>query len=153
MDFGELLQQYFTPETVTVIVSVITAVITVIKMAVTISKQAKVQVETAKEIAGACKKQAEDTAHDIMENTLKPYIEELKVVKTSLQSFSKIFVLMQENTPEAKLAILKLVEELGTVEVKEIEETKQVILDQVKVEEEDKTEKLEILEEIKKGRI
>lgn len=153
MDFGELLQQYFTPETVTVIVSVITAVITVIKMAVTISKQAKVQVETAKEIAYECKEKAVDAAHDIVENTLKPYIEELKVVKTSLQSFSKIFVLMQENTPEAKLAILKLVEELGTVEVKEIEETKQVILEQVKVEEEDKTEKLEILEEIKKGRI
>lgn len=153
MDFGELLQQYFTPETVTVIVSVITAVITVIKMAVTISKQAKVQVQTAKEIAYECKAKAVDTAQDIMENTLKPYIEELKVVKTSLQSFSKIFVLMQENTPEAKLAILKLVEELGTVEVKEIEETKQVILEQVKVEEEDKTEKLEILEEIKKGRI
>ena len=153
MDFGEFLQNYLPPETVALIVSMITAIFTVIKMAITISKQAKVQVESAKEIASACKQQAEDTAHDIMENTLKPYIDELKVVKGSLQAFSKIFVLMQENTPEARLAILKLVEELGTVEVKEIEETKQVILEQVKVEDTKKEEKLEKLEEISKGRI
>ena len=153
MDFGEFLQNYLPPETVALIVSMVTAIFTVIKMAITISKQAKVQVESAKEIAGACKKQAEDTAHDIMENTLKPYIEELKVVKGSLQAFSKIFVLMQENTPEARLAILKLVEELGTVEIKEIEQTKEVILEQVKVEEDKKEEQLEKLEEISKGRI
>lgn len=56
--------------------------------------------------------------------------------------FAKILTLSQENTPESKVAILDLIEQLGTVNNELIEMTKQFVLDTQKAIEE-KAEKVE----------
>ena len=56
----------------------------------------------------------------------------------------KIIALAQENTPDSKIAILNLIQELGSVETKQIEQ----IQEEIKAQEQAKVEEQEELEEI-----
>ena len=73
-------------------------------------------------------------------------------MKKSLQTFSKVFLLMQENTPNAKLAIMQLIEDLGQVDVKEVQEVREQVVAQVEEQEKKEEEKQEKLAKISEGR-
>jgi len=148
----EYLQKIFTPETVTVILSVLSAGVAVIKMAVSLKNNAKIHVQNVQEIAASVKESAKESAKDIVVNEIKPFLEELKIVKNSLQTFSKVFLLMQENTPNSKLAIMQLIEDLGQVDVKEVQEVREQIVAQVEEQEAKEQVKQEKLTKISEGR-
>ena len=65
-----------------------------------------------------------------------------------LKIFSKILALGQENTPEARVAILQLIEELGTVGKEITDAAKEAVEEEVKAIEEHKEEVNEKLDEI-----
>lgn len=148
----EYLQKIFTPETVTVILSILSACVAVIKMAVSLKNSAKAHIQNVQEIALSVKDAAKDSAKEIVVKEIKPFLDELKIVKNSLQTFSKVFLLMQENTPNAKLAIMQLIEDLGQVDVKEVQEVREQIVAQVEAEEKKEEQKQEKLAKISEGR-
>ena len=55
-----------------------------------------------------------------------------------LNSFAKILALSQENTPESRLAILELIQSIGNVSTKIIENAKTEVENQIKEEQKDK---------------
>ena len=65
-----------------------------------------------------------------------------------LAIFSKIIALGQENTPESRVAILNLIEELGTVGKETLQATEEAIHEEVKAVEEHKAEVEAKLDEI-----
>jgi len=148
----EYIQKIFTPETVTVILGLIASAISVIKMAITLKQQAKVSVKNAQEIASSVLVASKDAAEKIVVDEIKPFLEELKIVKGSLQTFSKVFLLMQENSSQSKLAIMDLIEQLGQVDVKEVEDIRDNIVKAIQVEEKKEEIKQEKLTKISEGR-
>lgn len=148
----EYLQQIFTPETVTVILTIIASAISVIRMAISLKQSAQTHVKSVDEIASSVVSAAQVAANKIVVEEIKPFLEELSVVKGSLQTFSKVFLLMQEDSPNAKLAIMQLIEDLGQVDVKEIEQVRDSIVETMKVEEVKEEEKKEKLTKISEGR-
>lgn len=88
-------------------------------------------------------------------NKYLPQLKESAERQTEvLKAFSKILCLAQENTPEARLAILDLIGQIGMVEGKEIEAAKETIKaqEQEKLEKKQTTEKAigEIIEDTEK---
>lgn len=144
MDLGQLLQEYFTPELCAAIVTTITTIGVVIKTCFTLGKVAKEKVKTADDICGKVVEVAKNTTENAL-NTFKP---EIDAIKGYLTTITKAIALLAENTPTSRLALLELLEKLGTTETQVIEEAKETIIEEVKKEEEIKTEKIEVLEQI-----
>ena len=109
-DFGLWLKETFTPEVVAAIISAITAVGALLKMASSIKSLAKNKAKSADEIAELCAKAVNEAVSKYAQS-LKDDSEANKKV---MDKFAKILALSQENTPEARVAILELIQDLGT---------------------------------------
>lgn len=130
-DWEAWLAELVSPQTLATFTAIVGALVSILKMVATTKRLAKEKAVTAEEVSKA-----------VLEAIGKQVPAEIKaemdkyapLVESSCEKFdrtaaalSKIAVLSQQNTPEAKLAILSLVQELGSVGNETIEEAKKAI--------------------------
>lgn len=143
----DILSQWFSPQTVTAIISIITALAAVLKLASSLKDLAKKNQLTIKNVTDAVKDQL---PHEVQE-VLTPYLENIEAreneIRKVLEAFAKVLALSQENTPEARLAILEAIEQLGVLQNGITGDAKRIIEKQ-KADEDKKKE--EIAEEVGK---
>lgn len=151
-DFGAWLSEYFTPEVVTVIVSVCTALGAVIKMASSLRELAKKHAVTSEEICEQVKKVLkngiDDNTQKAINDLILPLNDSVNEIKPYLETFAKILALAQENTPESRLAILELIQKMGQTDQETIDHAKEEVKNQVIAEETKKEEAIAKLEDI-----
>ena len=79
---------------------------------------------------------------------VKPLEDKVGDITPVLNSFSKILALSQENTPESRLAILELIQSIGNISNKVVEDAKNEIVNQIEEEQKENKENIAILESI-----
>lgn len=150
--FWDLVKDYFSAETITVISSIVALVIGLLK-AISVIKKLKVDKElTLENVKEALSKELSEKTQEqlgqAMVDLTKPITEQLNSILPTLDTFGKVLALSQENTPTSRLAILELLTNTKQVEVQVIEQAKESVEKQVEEEELKKEETLELLEKI-----
>lgn len=153
-EFWEALKGYLTPETITVITTVLLFLVSLLKlvsMVKTLNKQKAMTMENLKEVLlNALKSQNQEEINKAMVEILNPVLNAVNEINPYLQTFAKILALSQENTPTSRLAILELIENMGKTDTKLIETAKDTVNEEVKQEEIKKQETIAQLEVIEK---
>lgn len=130
-DFWAWLSQYLSPEVIASVISVITAITCVLKLAGALKSLAKEKTLTTQDVCNEVQKTLETTNKEIVEKEInemiQPLEKEIKQITPTLNAFAKVLALSQENTPESRLAILELLQEIGSVGNEVIEEAKDTI--------------------------
>lgn len=145
-DFGELIQDFFSGETITVIVALISLVIGLLG-AINKIKNLKIDKElTLEKVKDLLSKENAETLQKGLEDLVKPMAEQVSNILPVLETFSKVLALSQENTPTSRLAVLELLSGLKQVDVEVVENAKQEIETQV---EQAEIKKEQIIEELK----
>lgn len=150
-DFGDWLKETFTPEVIASIVSCITAIAAILKMASSLKDLATKHSNTSKEVVDTIKNILPDETEREIERLVTPISNDMKQMKEVLNQFAKILALQQENTPEARVAILQLIQQLGTLgdDVTNLAgEAQKVVSEQTKALEEKKEAQSKALEEV-----
>lgn len=148
-EFWNYVKEYLTPETVTVITTMImflVAILRLVSMVKTLNKQKAMTMENLKDVLKA---QNEEEVQKAIINVTTPIIEEVNTIKPYLNTFSKILALSQENTPESRVAILNLIEQMGQTDNSALVNTaKDIIATQVEEDKKKKEEQNKKLDEI-----
>lgn len=146
MEFWNYVKEYFTPQTITVITTVImflVAILKLISMVKTLNKQKAMTMENLKE---ALRKENEKEVKKAVVEVTMPIVEQVKAIMPYLITFSKVLALSQENTPESRVAILELLADMGKQDNSAlIEAAKGIIEQQV---EEDKKKKDALIDKL-----
>lgn len=154
-DLGKWLSNFFSPAVVATIMSVVTSLGVVLKLANTVLKLAKQKQTTIEDVAQLVKKTVAETTKEeslkLVNDLIAPITDKVNTITPILTALTKMIALSQENSPESKLAILELVQSLGTVSTKVIEDAKQTIVKQVEEEKEEKVETINTLAAIAQG--
>ena len=141
-EFLEVLKDYLTPETVTVITTVLLFLVSLLKlvsMVKTLNKQKAMTMDNLKEVLlNSLKSQNQEEINKAMVEILNPVLNAVNEINPYLQTFAKILALSQENTPESRVAILELIQRLGNNTNGMIETIKETINTQEKEKEEKK---------------
>ncbi len=140
-EFWNYVKDYLTPQTITVITTVILFLVAILKLISMVKTLNKQKAMTMDNLKSALEEQnANEIAKAVVEVTM-PIVEQINKILPYLNTFSKILALSQENTPESRVAILNLIEQMGKEENEILVNTaKKVISTQV---EEDKKRKEE----------
>lgn len=148
-EFWNYVKDYLTPQTITVITTVImflVAILKLISMVKTLNKQKAMTMDNLK--TALEEQNANEIAKAVVEVTM-PIVEQINKILPYLNTFSKILALSQENTPESRVAILNLIEQMGKEENEILVNTaKKVISTQVEEDKKRKEEQNKKLDEI-----
>ena len=151
-DFGEWLEKNFTAEMITTIMSVLTSLAVVLKLASSLKDLAKKKAMTTEEVCNKVVEILETTNKESVlksiNDIVKPLEDKVGDITPVLNSFSKILALSQENTPESRLAILELIQSIGNISNKVVEDAKNEIVNQIEEEQKENKENIAILESI-----
>lgn len=151
-DFGEWLEKNFTAEMITTIMSVLTSLAVVLKLASSLKDLAKKKAMTTEEVCNKVVEILETTNKESVLKSIneivKPLEDKVGDITPVLNSFSKILALSQENTPESRLAILELIQSIGNISNKVVEDAKTEIVNQIEEEQKENKENIAILESI-----
>lgn len=147
MEFWEALKEYLTPQTVVTITAVLSFLVALLKLVSVVKTLNKQKAMTMDNLLKALNSQNEQEFNKekieliaLIEGLIKPLINYSQV-------FAKILALSQENTPESRVAILNLIQEMGELNPQLLEEAKKVIEAEVEKEE---TKKVAMLNELQK---
>lgn len=152
--FWELLKDYFSAETIAVIVSLVSLVIGLLK-AVSVIKNLKVDKaltleKVREELSKQLSNETKEQLNTAMVELTKPIAEQVANMTPTLETFSKVLALSQENTPTSRLAILELLSNVKQVDVEIVENAKEEVKAQVEEEEIKKEQTIAELEKIEK---
>lgn len=151
-DFGIWLEETFTPELIASIITALTTLGVVLKMALTLKQLAQSKQTNAEEIKNkilsTLKEQVDETTYKSIEKIVNPIINSIQEIKPYLDIFAKILMLSQINDDKSRLEILNLIESLGSIDKKSIDNAKETINEQISAEEKKKEETIEKLNKI-----
>ena len=129
---NDFFDKYFSAEAVTLYISALgylTTIILAFKKIITLTKQ---KGATAAEVGQEVKGLVSDllgTEISAKFNAVLPKILETQEKSNAiLTSFAKILALSQENTPESRVAILNLIQELGVVSKEVVDNAKEIVI-------------------------
>ena len=152
--FWEIVQDMFSGETIAVIVALISLVIGLLKAVGTIKNLKVDKALTLEKIKEQLSEQLTEKQQELLGNALvqitKPIAEQVANMTPTLETFSKILALSQENTPTSRLAILELLSNVKQVDVEIVENAKEEVKAQVEEEEIKKEQTIAELEKIEK---
>lgn len=144
---SDWFKEFFTAERVALIMTCVGYIATMLGLVAKIKSLAKEKNLTTENVKNAVL----DSLDDNIKKEITPYLETLdkgvKSVKEVLEIFAKILALSQDKSNESKLAILELIEKLGTIDSL-VEETKTKVVNDIKEKEEKKAETLEQVEQV-----
>lgn len=106
------------------------------------------------EIENVCGKEMSEALSNLMNGTIKTTFEaidqKLSTVDNNSAVLMRCLLAMQENTPESRLAVTKLLTELDTSEDKQSEQVRKLIEEEITKRDADKEARAKALEEAKK---
>ena len=148
-DFWMYVKDYLTPQTITVITTVICFLIALLRLLSSVKTLRTQKAMTLQNVLTELKKYVDmckdNEIKSAIETIINPLVAKVDSINPVLETFSKILALSQENTPESKIAILNLIQDLGKIDVKVIEQANETIEIQ---EQEKKEQRAEIEESI-----
>ncbi len=107
------------------------------------------------EIENVCGKEMSEALSKLMDGTVKTTFEainsKLETVDNNSAVLMRCLLAMQENTPESRLAVTKLLTELDTSEDKQTEQVRKLIEEEIVKRDAEKEERAKALEEAKKA--
>ena len=107
------------------------------------------------EIENVCGKEMSEALSNLMGGTIKTTFEaidkKLSTVDNNSAVLMRCLLAMQENTPESRLAVTKLLTELDTSEDKQTEQVRKLIEEEIAKRDSDKEARIKALEEAKKA--
>lgn len=148
MEFWETIKGYLTPETITVCITVFSFLVALLKM-VSVIKDLKTQKAMTMEnlLKNLTILNAEEYEKE-KQDLMKTIIDLIQPLLAYSEAMAKVLALSQENTPESRVAILEIIQSLGTIDANLIDKAKLLVAEQETEKEEKKQAKIERLEEI-----
>lgn len=146
------VKQYLTADKVAMYMSWVAYIGTIIGLVANINKLKKANNLTLKGVSDEVKKELRDNiGKEVKEQTerfLPTILATQEKTNEILKAFSKMMALSQQNTPESRVAILELIENLGTLGKEVTDNAKAAIDEEVKAIEEHKEKIEDRLDEI-----
>lgn len=135
------IYDFANPAVITAIISFLTSVVVIIRNSMTAIKLNKEKVKTAQEIRDEMYKLFKDETSV----NISPLLEKINELEKQNKLMAKIFALMQDKSPESRIAILELLstQEVATTEIKQAKEA-------IEKEQKKEEEQVEALKEISK---
>lgn len=157
-DWEEWAKEWLSPQVLTTVTAVLTALVAVLKMVASLKSMAKNKQLTIDGVNEIVVSNLKECVSKEVADKIDAYMPEIiayeKKSSEIMIAFSKILALAQENTPEARKAILEVIQELGIINNTAVESAKKAIEKQEeakKAEEAKKTDDLnKIVEETSK---
>lgn len=157
-DWEEWAKEWLSPQVLTTVTAVLTALVAVLKMVASLKSMAKNKQLTIDGVNEIVVSSLKECVSKEVADKIDAYMPEIiayeKKSSDIMIAFSKILALAQENTPEARKAILEVIQELGVINNTAVESAKKTIEKQEeakKAEEAKKTDDLnKIVEETSK---
>ena len=157
-DWEEWAKEWLSPQVLTTVTAVLTALVAVLKMVAYLKSMAKNKQLTIDGVNEIVVSNLKECVSKEVADRIDAYMPEIiayeKKSSDIMIAFSKILALAQENTPEARKAILEVIQELGVINNTAVESAKKTIEKQEeakKAEEAKKTDDLnKIVEETSK---
>ena len=157
-DWEEWAKEWLSPQVLTTVTAVLTALVAVLKMVASLKSMAKNKQLTIDGVNEIVVSNLKECVSKEVADKIDAYMPEIiayeKKSSDIMIAFSKILALAQENTPEARKAILEVIQELGVINNNAVESAKKTIEKQEeakKAEEAKKTDDLnKIVEETSK---
>ena len=157
-DWEEWDKEWLSPQVLTTVTAVLTALVAVLKMVASLKSMAKNKQLTIDGVNEIVVSNLKECVSKEVADKIDAYMPEIiayeKKSSDIMIAFSKILALAQENTPEARKAILEVIQELGIINNTAVESAKKTIEKQEeakKAEEAKKTDDLnKIVEETSK---
>ena len=148
MEFWETLKGYITPETITVCITVFSFLVALLKL-VSVVKDLKTQkAMTMENLMKNLSVQNTEEFEKEKQDLIKVTMDLIQPLLKYSEVMAKVLALSQENTPESRVAILELIQSLGTIDANLIEQAKTLVAKQEVEKEEKKQAKIEQLEAI-----
>lgn len=146
------LAEYFSADKVAMYMSWIAYIGTIVGLVGNLKKLKKQNNLTLKNVSDDVQSKLQSVVGkevtEQVERFLPNIVDTQEKTNVLLKQFSKILALSQENTPESRVAILNIIEELGTISKDITESAKEVVQEEVKAIEEHKEEVETKLDEI-----
>ena len=157
-DWEEWAKEWLSPQVLTTVTAVLTALVAVLKMVASLKSMAKNKQLTIDGVNEIVVSNLKECVSKEVADKIDAYMPEIiayeKKSSDIMIAFSKILALAQENTPEARKAILEVIQELGIINNTAVESAKKTIEKQEeakKAKEAKKTDELnKIVEETSK---
>ena len=149
---GEWVSEWLSPMTITSITAIVSLLGAVLYLINQLKKLAKDKALTTDDVCAkvteALKTIGSETTNNAILDVVKPIEERVDKMTPILVDFSKILALSQENTPESRIAILDIIEHLGTIGKEITDNSKKVVETEVAVIEEKKEETNKKIDEV-----
>jgi hypothetical protein len=149
---GEWVSEWLSPMTITSITAIVSLLGAVLYLINQLKKLAKDKSLTTDDVCAkvteALKTIGSETTNNAILDVVKPIEERVDKMTPILVDFSKILALSQENTPESRIAILDIIEHLGTIGKEITDNSKKVVETEVAVIEEKKEETNKKIDEV-----
>jgi len=149
---GEWVSEWLSPMTITSITAIVSLLGAVLYLINQLKKLAKDKALTTDDVCAkvteALKTIGTETTNNAILDVVKPIEERVDKMTPILVDFSKILALSQENTPESRIAILDIIEHLGTIGKEITDNSKKVVETEVAVIEEKKEETNKKIDEV-----
>ena len=150
-DWEEWAQEWLSPQVLTTVTAVLTALVAVLKMVASLKSMAKNKQLTIDGVNEIVVSSLKECVSKEVADKIDAYMPEIiayeKKSSDIMIAFSKILALAQENTPEARKAILEVIQELGIINNTAVESAKKTI---EKQEEEKKAEEAKKTDDLNK---
>ena len=118
-DWMEWLKGWVDPQTLTTVTAIMGALVAVAKMASSIrklSKDKQLTVDNVRDVVlSGIREQIPEDVKAEMDKYMPKLIESADMMNDVMSKFAKILALSQENTPESRIAILEIIQQMGVV--------------------------------------
>ena len=142
------MNEYFSPDKIAMYMSWVTYAGTIVGLCASIKKLKKEKNLTVQDVSAAVQGKIKEAVADEIKVYLPSIVTTQENLKDTMKDFSKILALSQENTPESRIAILEVIEHLGTIGKEITDNSKQVVTEAVKAVETKKEETNKKIEEV-----
>lgn len=130
-DWKAWAQEWLSPQVLTTITAVLTALVAVLRMVASLKSMAKSKQLTIEGVNDVVISNLKTCVSKEVADKIDAYMPEIvayeKKSNEIMIAFSKILALAQENTPEARKAILEVIQELGILNEKTVDSAKKTI--------------------------
>lgn len=130
-DWKAWAQEWLSPQVLTTVTAVLTALVAVLRMVASLKSMAKSKQLTIDGVNDIVVSNLKSCVSKEVADKIDAYMPEIvayeKKSNEIMIAFSKILALAQENTPEARKAILEVIQELGILNEKTVDSAKATI--------------------------
>ena len=127
----DILSKWFSPDKVAMIISWVTYAGTIVILAIKLKNALSKEKVTMSEIRKAVLESIDGKVSESVKQCMEQYLDKAEKAEGQLTAvlsdFSKILALSQENSPEARIAILEIISRIGNAPAEIVEEAKKAV--------------------------